>query len=691
MAKSQTVSIILQAVDKASGVVSKIANSFGGLKQKADEAAGAGGNLSNAIAFGMAKYNAAIGLAQTGIGKLQGMIQEASSLQLENMSAAQTFAAVAGRSFEEGAAFVDNLTAELSKAAAVLPGATKDYVALGRSIQDNLIDAFKGSDGKLKDMAGFENALMSISKSFGVLSAASNVPIGNTALGLTKALSGGSISELRQIQAFEQNPALLNELEKRLQKVGAKSLKDLDMKARVALIREVGEKFVDSGYQKRAAQTLDGLWQGFISNWFDPNTGVFGLMRDLDPQTKGVQSAFLATNDIMKSLLGEGGLYEQVSGLLSDMGIGIDPMRILRDGIVWLDGWVKQLSAGITSIRSFVKGGGDIAGGLANAINNFDSLFDLATIGAQLNSSVAAISQQLLGVVNAGAIAIGEWLNALKPTAGAEIGAAIGIFTGNLVGQIIDFVQGLDWGAILVAIGRGAIQIIGAIGGFILGFSTTVQNRIIEGVVQVGQGLIDGFTSLLRMVGEMIKTKIAEAGQAIKNAPGNILSEIGYGISGTAQSAAEAVGIVPKYMGAIGKVPNAADGFFGALSREMAAMPTGASPVIANTSETILTPGMLKNLVTGSVAAGAATGINPGMLRGLVSASIGPSSIDPAMIKGLISGGVGGVATPVAGGSTFAPSIVVNAGIGGNGEAIAKEVLRYLEIFFEEHVSGSLA
>lgn len=664
MAKSQYVNIILQAVDRASGVVGKIGNAFSGLKAKAEEATGATGSLSNAIAFGMAKYNAVVGLAQTGISKLQGMMGEASSLQLENMSAAQTFAAVAGKSFDEGAQFIDNLTAELSKAAAVLPGATSDYVALGRSIQDNLIDAFKGSDGKLKDMAGFEGALMSISKSFGVLSAASQVPIGNTALGLTKALSGGSIAELRQIQAFEQNPALLNELEKRLEKVGAKSLKDLDMKARVALIKEVGEKFVDSSYQKRAAQTLDGLWQGFVSGWFDPNTGVFGLMRDLDPQTKGVQSAFKSMNDLMASLLGSGGLYEQVSGLLADMGIGIDPMRLLRDGIVWIDGWVKRLSEGIAWLRSFMASGGDITSGLAILMSNASGMFDIATIGARINAGLAWISQSVLGFINSGIQAIALWLNSLQPTAGAEIGAAIGIFLGNLVGNIINFVTGLDWANIFVIIGRVSIQLIGAIGGFIIGFGATVQGHIMTGIGQVMKAIMDGLRTLIQAIGQIVQAKIQEMVQAVQTLSPQGLADIASGQISAAQGAANAearyqaalANAKAKYKGHIGDIPNAAqgfipnaaDGFMGAIAREMSAMPRGASPVVANTSETILTPNMLRNLVTGSVAAGAG------------------------------------------GGSSFSPTVVVNGGM-GDGEAIAKEVLRYLEIFFDEHVQGQLA
>ncbi|NJR38523.1 MAG: hypothetical protein HC781_06350 [Leptolyngbyaceae cyanobacterium CSU_1_4] len=333
MASQQLLSLVIQAIDKASGVVNKIQGAIGGLGGSAKQAEGQAGGLSNAISFGMVKAQAAIAITQQGYAQLQGMIAESSNLQLQNMTAASTFAAMTGKSFDEAGGFIDRLNNRLAKSAAALPGATQDYATLARTIQDNVLDAFKGADGKLSDMKGFEDVLAGISESYGVLAAGSGVDIGNTGLGLSKALGGASIAELRQIQIFEQNPAVLNFLDERLKALGAKTLKDLDIKTRVALVKQAGDKFVTQEFKTRAAETVDGLLQSFKSTLFDPQTGIFGLSRDLSPETEGTQSAFTSLNKLLKNLLGGGGLFEQVSSILQSLGLTADPMQLLADGL----------------------------------------------------------------------------------------------------------------------------------------------------------------------------------------------------------------------------------------------------------------------------------------------------------------------------------------------------------------------
>lgn len=451
MATSQTLQLVVSAIDKASGILGKVQGAMRGLGGAAGEAQGKSESLSNAIAFGFAKAQVALGLVNQGYAKLQGMIGESANLQLENMSAAQTFAAVAGKSYEEGAAFIDRMNTSLAKSAAALPGATKDYTTLGRTVQDNLIDAFKGADGKLNDMKGFESALIGISESYGVLSAASNVPIGNTALGLTKALGGASVAELRQIQAFEQNPALLNEIEKRLQAVGAKTLKDLDAKSRVALIKEVGEKFVDGDFKKRASETFDGLWQSFMSTLFDPMTGLFGLSRDLDSKTKGTQSAFTSLNTLLNSVIGSGGLFEQISGILQGLGLTVDPMRVLKDGVDRVNQFVVYLNGFLGSIRTGLgEGYGNfgellaskfrvVQADIANYLSNlgFDTS-SLQNFASDLGFQASRLLNQGIKFLN------GVDYGAILSTAGATIATGINF----MFASIFSFLAGLDYGQI---------------------------------------------------------------------------------------------------------------------------------------------------------------------------------------------------------------------------------------------------
>ncbi|HEY9735494.1 MAG TPA: hypothetical protein V6D06_04400, partial [Trichocoleus sp.] len=98
-----------------------------------------------------------------------------------------------------------------------------------------------------------------------------------------------------------------------------------------------------------------------------------------------------------------------------------------------------------------------------------------------------------------------------------------------------------------------------------------------------------------------------------------------------------------------GQIPNAATGFFDAISRESQAMPANSGLVVANTSETILTPGQRQ-----AFAAGAAEGARGGR-----------------------------------GGNTFNFSPTIDLGAGST-EQQAREILRYFEVFFEEHQQAQL-
>lgn len=612
-----------------------------GIGGAANESRGASESLSNAIAFGMAKAEIALGMVNQAYGKLQGMVAESANLQLENMSAAQTFAAVAGKSYEEGAGFIDRMNESLSRSAAALPGATKDYTTLARTIQDNLIDGFKDADGQLRDMEGLEKTLTSISESYGVLSAASNVPISNTALGLTKALGGASVAELRQIQAFEQNPAILNEIEKRLQAVGAKTLKDLDTKSRIKLIQDVGAKFVDGDFKKRAADTFDGLWQSFVSSIFDPMTGLFGLSRDLDANTKGVQSAFTSLNELLKNLIGSGGLFEQVSGIMQALGLTVDPMRVLRDGVDRLNQFVKYLNGFLGGIRTGIGEGYSNFGELLTSklraveadikpyLNGFG--FDTSSLSGFLVSTFTKINemvgkgfswliQNAVPLFNQGvafAISFAQSLN------WHEIGIGFGAMLGQMIAGVVRIIAGINYLQVLDlsrTLFRGLLMFVaGAIGGLVNQMIASIGTAINSGVPRVMQSAGDMVRSVVDAVVNFIKGIPGAIGQALQTPViqnlGGILqnpvvqsvnpiapvvqaaasSPVGQGIVGAAINALNPFGGIINAIGSVmpkfeGHVPNAANGLIGAAIAESKAMPSGAQVVVANDREFILKP-----------------------------------------------------------------------------------------------------
>lgn len=464
--------LIIRLRDQASGGLGKIGGAIAGLGGGAAKAAAGTQNFTESIRNGVLQANAvtfALGKAQQAVGFLNSKFEEAKNLQLEQITAATTFSSLTGQSAEEAGRFIENLNSRLAKSAASLPGATQDYKNLATTIQDNVLEAFKDPSGKL-NQKGFEDSLTSISESFGALTAASTKMTGNTALGLTKALSGASTAELRSIAFFEQNPVILNEIDKQLNAQG-KTLKDLNIKERVALIQQVGKKFITEDFKKQAGESVDGLIQSFNSTLFDPSEGLFGIMKDLDPSVDGVQSAFKSLNEGLIEVIGPEGIVFQFAELLQLAGVSFpQPMAVLKGAIDFGVAGLKKVNEGLSYLKAFFKAGGDLTGGLRLAagliapsggsfLNNLpQTIFNL---GAQFGGLLDRVVKQAGPLFNQGVGAISKFFSDPGKLAsiGQELGVAAGSAIGRIGGALIGFLGQVDYPQLLVGIGRAAIAI----------------------------------------------------------------------------------------------------------------------------------------------------------------------------------------------------------------------------------------
>ena len=371
--KAPNFDFTITARNLTGGVFSQLRGSLSSIRNDATKATSAFGSMgtrveglageffkaemaANAVTFALGKINEGVNFIKSGFA-------EATQIQNEAIVAASTFSALTGTSFDEAGEALEKLNQRLAKSAATLPGATQDYKALATSINDNLIEAFKDANGKL-DVQAWEDATASISESFGAITAASTKMTGNTALGLTKALGGSSVAELRAIALFEQNPVLLSELEKKLAERNAKTLRDIDLKDRIGIIREIGEKFISGDFKKAAGESVDGLIQSFKSSLLDPTSGVFGLMRDLDEETKGTQSVFSAYNETLKLLIGSGSIWESLGEIFQKLGLSVDPMKAIAAGF-------NAFNAGLTLISNILK---DISRVISSATEGTETL-----------------------------------------------------------------------------------------------------------------------------------------------------------------------------------------------------------------------------------------------------------------------------------------------------------------------------
>jgi hypothetical protein len=546
------------------------------------------------------------------------------------------------------------MNASLAKSAAALPGATSDYTALARSITDNVLPAFSDMNGVLKDSKGFESTLKSLTENYGVL-AVDKGGAQNMSLALSKLMGGATTSSVRMLTSMEQNPAILSEIEKRLKAVGADSTSDLKVPDRVKLLDEIGRKFVTEDYKKRASESVDSLFQSFKSALLDPNEGIFGLMKDLDQKTKGNQSAFASVNRLVRSVLGTDGLFATIGALMAQLGLTADPMVMLRDGVEWVNGWVIQLNGFLGGFKGKLSGG------------------DLLTKAGEF---IGGIGSQASEFFNFAINEIGAFLTTLNPQKSAEIGQAAGAFLGRLTGQIGQFFVTLDYGAVIALLAQLGVQLLAVAGGAIGGFlgQTIIETGRLGGIAvsQVGKAFGNYTSSLGSAIGDMVKSVFDGIKSWIAQIPQRVVSSISSNpigavaqvmtnsnpITGATDAVARATtgkglmdlagglfgGIKPKYMG---HIPTAANGLFAAAAMEARNMPSGAGLAIANTSEAILRPDQLRNLVNGAVATGAQ------------------------------------------GGMVFSPTINIQGG--GDAESIARETLRYLQIFFDEHMQGQMA
>jgi hypothetical protein len=534
------VDLVVKLRDQATAGIRGIGGALSGLGNSAAGAATQTQGLAGALTQGILQANAiqfAIGKATQAIGFMNSKFDEAKNLQLANVTAATTFSSLTGQSYEEAAKFIENLNNRLAKSAATLPGATQDYKNLAIAIQDNVLEAFKDPAGKL-NQKGFEDTIASISESFGALSAASNVDTGNTTLGLSKALGGASTGELRQIQFFEQNAVILNEIDKRLQALGKSALKDLDIKDRVKLIEEVGKKFITEDFKKNAGQTADALLQSFQSTLFDPSTGVFGVMRDLDVNTEGVQSAFSSFNEVLNQVIGPQGAFTLLGEVLQAAGINLpDPMAVLKSGLDIVIGGLKQINAGLAGARDLFKGGAGIGDFdlrfLADATAKF-----IFSIGTGFEGMLRNAGSQSATLFNSGVSILSESL--ADPLVFYRLGDTLGNVLGRAFGALYNFLARVDYGQLLMGIGRAAIALFVGLAGFANGANEGVSVAMQDALGMMLSSLGDSLKYLILSFTDPIGEQFNAMGTSLGNSANSLINGLKTTIGETVNQAGAA-------------------------------------------------------------------------------------------------------------------------------------------------------
>jgi hypothetical protein len=561
-----------------------------------------GRNLEGAIARGVAMGNllagAIQGAAKLGIdqvlGSLPGQIsqlvggtlngggqlQSAVSIQLQQITGATNIASLTGKSVEEAQRLIQSTEDALAVSAAALPGNTEDFKQLARSINDDLIGAFKNLDGQL-DTGRYQKSLISISESFGALTASSTKDIGNTQLALSKALSGASVAELRQLAFFEQNANVRSALEKAIAEAGIKSLRDLTIEGRVKLLESIGAQFVDENFKGLAGDSVDGLLQSFRSKLFDPSTGIFGIMKDLEPATDGIQSVFTSFNKVLSGLISENsedmGLIFRIFESAQDAGLKLGTPMMLQKRI--LDGLAESIDRAKGGVDEFFQS--PAAQGLIAIANTVRSVIvSLVDAGGEflsnflpgLGKGFSGLNHWLEGVgslLDAIAEKIGPIAKAVGEFAGKTAGAVFEFGAGNLGrasefvqnagGQAVDFVRnatsgGVDTSGVEEA-GAGVASFFGGMVEQARARGPEIAAALAESLGQAASSGIDLAGGLLGFSPEQIegvKERVVSVMQAIGGVIEPVVSLVGSGINVARSFLESTLPLVPQLLGGVG-------------------------------------------------------------------------------------------------------------------------------------------
>ena len=695
---------ITSALDKLSAT-SRVAES-GALNtargiDKIGDAADASGkksiNLGNAIAIGMVKGQAAIALVSGAVGFLSDKFAIAARTQLESITASSTLSSITGLSSAQATEFNDRLGAQLSQKAAALPGDTANYQRIFRSTSDSVAPAFL-KDGVF-DQKGFGAASLNLSSTFGAIGAAGGLDAGAVGMGLTRALSGGSTAELKQLQLFESNPILANAIDESLEKLGVKSLKDLALMDRLKVVLDAGSKIVTPDFIKQSSNSVSGLTAGFQSLLFDEDTGLFGLKRDLDSKLPGVQSAFQSFNEMLSKMIGGDGVFAQIQQILAAFNLP-DPMAILRNALDFASGVLDKLINILKGINGLLSSGFDAAStlpllvgqlfeGFLSVVEGLGAGFDPDKFGAILADGVDAIFT-FFGELFSGVI---FGFGTDKNSVAARVAMILGGFVTGAIATVASFFSNLDsstWmgvaavalGAVLVPaiatglgaialplIGAASIALVGGVPILLAVAAAAAFGAMASAIVQNQAGILSSlepffaafraFGAAIASVFEILRSVLqGDFDGAIANAQvaagvlGAAMNALGSVFAAMFDSIASAANMISVPLGGgrirtigerqasavsrrqqesavakaypdrssrgggrwAGHIPSAIpafEGLFSAAAQEARMMPSGAELAIANTSEAILTPAMLRNLVSGSVAMGA-SGVSSG-------------------------------------------------------------------------------
>ncbi len=602
--------------------VGSVTNALGAMRSQFAQSNQEAGKAANAISLLSGQYfllNKAAEAATLAFSKLSSAGSDAIQRQVEQVSALSTAMQTLGLSQRDAGRYTQGVETAIAKLGKDLPVNAENIQVFFKSIQDDYNIALKGAGAGLETI---KNAQLSSSSRIAILSDLAGGDV-NASRAAISAFLGGSVGArgLNQYQFFANNPQLSSALKSGLSAKGGNSTSDLSALDRVKLLTEALEKSVTPEMINLLQGTVKARLSSFMDALFDPTIGLFSVQRDLEPKIDSYQSVFTAFGDTLDILVGNNGIVDNLSRLLGFAGK--DPMRSLYDGVNALNAYLLGIAGSLVNLKSL--SGSDIGAGVGKFLAQATNLVFDGLLGA-----IASINYK--GLLKGVVAGIGSFLANLNwkvYLAGAVglIGAAVAPFvTGalfTLFAGVVSAVAGALIGVPVLVIGAialGAIALTKAIADnwtYLSNVVTGAWNNLTKTVGsiinRISDTVLEFFNAIQEKFNAITGTITNNPTQALNSAPARgvvsgAIAGSGGGLIG---------GLIGGIGGLLGSVFSRADGFIpasggliGALANEAARKPIGSDIVIANSSEAILTRGMLTNLTGNLLGAGGSKQVN---------------------------------------------------------------------------------
>lgn len=531
----EKIDLIFEAIDRASNNINAISDRLNRLDSNVASIPGKFVGLQIAADLAFNALNAGLDLAASGIDFFISRLDIASQKQTEAIGTAASLGAVFGTSFQESSDILEVINQQVKEVVDVLPGATADYQKIATSIADNL-EAIAETNGVLdiERLAGFAT---DISKAYRLL--APDIDPNEIVKTLSRALSGAAtLSELGNLQLFENNQALFGQIKEAVLERGVKELRELDAVTRAEIIREVGLRFATSDVIDAYADSFEGTVESFRSVF----NNIFDFNRKLSGRNN--ESVLNAATETLNALF----------GILDKIGQGLGLAGFDQDTI-------------LETVYDVLQQLTDLFNRIADSINpqDIENFFN----GLSLNQKMFFLGEKT-GELIAGAI------NNIDP-------AWIQTFLDQINSALNSFVIGLAVSFLDNIIPATANMAAKAAEAFI--------QSVFDAIVNFAQTIGNAFAEVLGGQAQRVTPEIEAQLNSQIATPA--LSQ------GAAETPAQYAGQIPaRYTGQIPAL------------RDEAVYAPGTKPVIANSSEYILTPEQMQAILRGARDTGSGSTYN---------------------------------------------------------------------------------